>query len=161
MYKKVLSDIRFYIKAENIDLEKVWKSLGYEENKQLSEKEFYELIDVINPEMDYVEEKFFFDQMDQDKNGVVTLPEMINEFKKYEIPLVSAIKHLPYDGIPIEKEKKILASFDRLYQILTKKKITLHQVFEVYDKEKRGALLFDEFSKILTKLDPEFSDDEL
>ena len=83
MYKKVLADIRFYVKAENIDLGKVWRSLGYEENKQLSEKEFYQLIDVINPEMDYVEEKFFFDQMDQDKNGVVTLPEMINEFKKH------------------------------------------------------------------------------
>ena len=45
--------------------------------------------------------------------------------------------------------------------ILIKKKLSLYQVFDVYDKEKAGELSFDQFAKIITKLDKMFEEEEL
>lgn len=35
-YKKVMADLRFSIHSENIDLKKLWKNLGYNEDKELN-----------------------------------------------------------------------------------------------------------------------------
>ena len=35
-YKKVMGDLRFKINSENIDLKKLWGSLGYDEEKDLT-----------------------------------------------------------------------------------------------------------------------------
>ena len=51
--------------------------------------------------------------------------------------------------------------FERLYLILMKKKVTLNKVFDVYDKDKNGVLDFEEFSKIIQKLDPSVEKKEL
>ena len=68
----------------------------------------------------------------------------------------SAIMNIPFEGITPEMENKIFQCFNRLYIILIKKKISLYQVFEVYDKEKSGELSLDQFSKIIRKLDENF-----
>ena len=69
-----MSDIRFYVRSENIDLRRLWESLGYDENKELNENEFYELLGLITPHFETKEEKYFFDEMDENKDGAISLP---------------------------------------------------------------------------------------
>ena len=45
--------------------------------------------------------------------------------------------------------------------ILTKKGVTLYKVFQVYDNDKSGELDVKEFGKIMKRLDPSFTDDEV
>lgn len=60
-----------------------------------------------------------------------------------------------------ELEKKIHDCFKRLQIILSKKNLTLYNVYKTYDGDKSGFLSFNEFSKIIKRLDNSFSEDEL
>lgn len=57
-----------------------------------------------------------------------------------------------------EKAKKC---FERLYRVLSYKKISLRRTFEAYDKERMGNLSFDCFKNMLGRLDPSFSEDDI
>ena len=57
-----------------------------------------------------------------------------------------------------EKAKK---SFERLYRVLSYKKISLKRTFEAYDKEGQGNLSFDCFKNMIGRLDPTFTKDDV
>lgn len=46
-----MTDIRFQINANNIDLMKLWGHFGYTEDKELSEAEFKEFLKCVLPKM--------------------------------------------------------------------------------------------------------------
>lgn len=48
-----------------------------------------------------------------------------------------------------------------MYKILTSKKLTLFKVYSAYDSDRSGKLNFEEFEKILKRLDSTFSSDEI
>lgn len=54
-----------------------------------------------------------------------------------------------------DKAKK---SFERLYRVLSYKKISLKRTFEAYDKEGHGNLTFESFKNMIGRLDPTFSE---
>ena len=49
----------------------------------------------------------------------------------------------------------------KLYNILTIKKISLYRTFVAYDADKSGKLAFEEFEKILKRLDSSFMREEV
>lgn len=57
-----------------------------------------------------------------------------------------------------DKAKK---SFERLYRVLSYKKISLRRTFEAYDKEGHGNLSFDCFRNMIGRLDPTFTEDDV
>ena len=57
-----------------------------------------------------------------------------------------------------DKAKK---SFERLYRVLSYKKISLKRTFEAYDKEGHGNLTFDCFKNMISRLDPTFTEDDV
>ena len=105
-----------------------------------------------------VEEEYFFNEMDANKDGKISLKEMEAMFTEHMIPLTSKFE----DKIPMllnkivsieedseilesrksnvssEIEQKIRKSFKKLDYALNKKKLTLFQVFSAYDKDKNG-----------------------
>lgn len=51
--------------------------------------------------------------------------------------------------------------FNKLYQIISNKGLTLYKTFNAYDMDKSGELEIDEFQKIIKNLDPSFTLDEI
>ena len=124
------------------------------------------------------EEQYFYEKMDQNGDGQISLREVEYEFEKHNIPLVSVFgENMPFfltrvvsidednENMPkdlnFELEKKIHSCFNRLQIILSKKNLTLYNVYKTYDGDKNGSLSFIEFSKIIKRLDNSFSEDDL
>ena len=60
-----------------------------------------------------------------------------------------------------EALKKAREAFRKMDYILTKKKVTLYKVFNIFDKDKSGSLDLEEFGKIMKKLDPEINEEDI
>ena len=82
-----MGDLRFRVNAENIDLKKLWKNLGYKESKGLNYKEFQKFLNSIIPNMKKVEQSYFFEKMDKNRDGTLTLNELKAELRKFHISL--------------------------------------------------------------------------
>ena len=122
-----------------------------------------------------IEEQYFFEKMDANGDGNISLKEVSDEFDKHSIPLASVFGNkLPFmvkkfvsinvepeelglENISQGLEKKIQNCFLRLRVILEKKGLTLYKIYDTYDGDKSGGLDFIEFSKIIKRLDPSFS----
>ena len=72
-FKKIMTDIRFQINSNNIDLMKLWKSFGYSEEKQLNQQQFKEFLKCVLPKMAPAEEEYFYSKMDINKDGLISL----------------------------------------------------------------------------------------
>ena len=72
-YKKVMGDLRFKINSQNIDIKKLWASLGFQEDKELNFKEFQTFLKAINPNMNKAEQSYFFEKMDANGDGCLSL----------------------------------------------------------------------------------------
>lgn len=57
-----------------------------------------------------------------------------------------------------EKAKKL---FERLYRLLSYKKISLKRTFEAYDKERQGNLSFECFKIMISRLDPSLNEEDI
>lgn len=55
-----MGDLRFRINSENIDVEKLWESLGFESKKKLNFEEFHGFLMAIDPDMNEAEAVYFF-----------------------------------------------------------------------------------------------------
>lgn len=66
-----------------------------------------------------------------------------------------------HSHIDIELENKIRSCFKRLENQLIKKQVTLFKVFVAYDTDKSGSFTFEEFAKVLRKIDDSFTNEEL
>lgn len=92
-----MGDLRFRINSQNIHLKNLWENLGYDENKELNRKQFGEFLRIIHPEIAPSEEQFFFQKMDINGDGQISLKEVSQEFEKYNIPLASMFgEKLPF-----------------------------------------------------------------
>ena len=68
-----MSDLRFKINEQNIDLKKLFSTLGFAANHDLSFKEFSKLLKSINPKITSDELVYFFEKMDKNGDGSVSL----------------------------------------------------------------------------------------
>lgn len=61
----VMTDLRFKINSQNIDLNKLLMGLGFSQNHDMNYKEFYEFLRHINPKITKDEVAFFFEKLDR------------------------------------------------------------------------------------------------
>lgn len=59
-----MSDLRFKINCQNIDLQKLWQNLGFEEEKGIDFKGFVSFLELVNPDMIKCEQAYFFERLD-------------------------------------------------------------------------------------------------
>lgn len=179
-YKKVMVDIRFHVNSQNINLKKLWSNLGYHEHKELDGQEFGVFLTSIVPSIDRHEVSYFFRKMDANKDGSVSLKEIESQFLKFNIPLTSKFEErIPFllkklvsfeedtgevshdQGIDVELEKKVGNCFKKLELTLSRKNLSLYKVFAAYDGDKSGQLDLGEFSRVMKRLDPSFTEGEV
>lgn len=68
-----MADLRFKINEQNIDLKKLFTTLGFQGNHDLSSKEFAKLLKSINPNIKSDQLVYFFEKMDKNGDGTVSL----------------------------------------------------------------------------------------
>lgn len=154
-YKSLMRDLRLKIKLDNIDLERLFKKLGYSNTTELTLPEFSRFLATVSNNFTPEEAKYIFERLDTDKSNTVSLKEIETEMKRYNIPMQSAVKELPEyqrknskDGQPKTTDEKIRAelqakiqkSFFALSDMLERDRITLPSYFAQFDKSNGGAL---------------------
>ena len=69
-----MSDLRFQINSNNLDLCKILNSLGYSsDTAELSQQQFHQFLKLVNPIITKDEAKYIFDKTDEDKNGTISI----------------------------------------------------------------------------------------
>jgi len=74
--KRIMSDLRFKIHEQNIDLKKLFSLMGFSTNQDLNYKDFSKLLKNINPSIQSEELVYFFERMDKNSDGTVSLIEL-------------------------------------------------------------------------------------
>ena len=110
------------------------------------------------------EATYFFQKMDINGDGSISLKELSAELEKYQICLTSKhrkvvplkiLKTNSVDTMSLDEdsmdmcsqdkwdeefEKKVRHCFNKLYQIISNKGLTLYKTFNAYDMDKSGEL---------------------
>lgn len=81
----VMTDLRIRINSNNINLTKLLDNLGFKHQSELSYQEFSQFIKHIHPDINKDEMKFFFEEMDDDGNGSISIYELEKEMAKHFI----------------------------------------------------------------------------
>lgn len=71
--KVVMNGLRFKINSENIDVCKLFSILGFKPDSELKFKEFHKFLDYISPKITEEEVRFFFDKVDEDDSGSISI----------------------------------------------------------------------------------------
>lgn len=178
--------MRISINSNNINLKKLIESLGFKNKTELSFEQFSQFIRHVHRDINKEEIKFFFESMDDDDSGSISIAELQKQMGKHFItfnktesfeeeghsPSPMNIKKLNSHNENIEHfeeeaklsselEKKAKKCFLKLFKIITTKNLTLFKTFSAYDTDKSGELNLEQFKKILKKLDPSLDDAEL
>lgn len=70
----IMSDLRFQINSQNLDLCKILAGLGYVNGKcQLDKDKFYKFLRIINPDIAKDASDYIFLKTDFDKNGTISI----------------------------------------------------------------------------------------
>jgi Ca2+-binding EF-hand superfamily protein len=88
--KMVMSELRFQINSKNIDLNKLLDSMGLKPNHELNFNEFSEFLKIIHPGIVKDEINFFFEKMDYNGDGRISLQELSTEMEKHHISFSKA-----------------------------------------------------------------------
>ena len=69
--------LRFTINSDNIDVRRLLSKLGLENEKdELNFKEFNRFLEFIYPDLTEEEVRFFFDKVDEDSSGTISVEEI-------------------------------------------------------------------------------------
>ncbi len=68
-----MSDIRFRINVENLELRKLMSEMGLDEGTELSFKKFEEFVKIVNPSITTEEVVYFFEKLDVNDDGKVSI----------------------------------------------------------------------------------------
>lgn len=92
-----MADIRYEINTSNKDIQKLWNKFGFGPDKSLDREEFSDFMNFVAPKLVISEENYFFNKMDVDKDGLVSLKEIKQRFIENKIPLSSDFsEQMPY-----------------------------------------------------------------
>jgi Ca2+-binding EF-hand superfamily protein len=167
--KVVMNGLRFKINSENIDIGKLFSLLGFNPGSELSFHEFHKFLDYISPKITEEEVRFFFDKVDADESGSISIEEIEGEMAKHNITVDRGSKLKKANTMQEDEEpqlseqlaEKAKRCFERLFRVLNYKKISLKKTFHAYDKEGQGNLTFDCFKNMISRLDSSFTEDDI
>lgn len=92
--KYLMSELRYNIKSQNIDLEKLFNRMGYNRQTELNFKHFNEFLKTIDANLTQQEQVFIFTKLDVDDSNSISLKELETEMIKHNIPMRSKYKGL-------------------------------------------------------------------
>lgn len=68
-----MNGLRFKINSENIDVCKLFKILGFKPESELTFVQFHKFLDYISPKITEEEVRYFFDKVDDDESGSISI----------------------------------------------------------------------------------------
>lgn len=72
-----MSELRFHITAQNLDILKILTALGHSKNtKPLNEEDFIEFLQIINSKITPQQSNYIFKQTDLNGDGYVSIDEI-------------------------------------------------------------------------------------
>lgn len=80
-----MGELRFEINSKNIDLDRLLDGLGFKHNQELNFEEFSEFLRHIHPKITKNEVKFFFEKMDANADGSISMQELELEMERHRI----------------------------------------------------------------------------
>lgn len=72
----VMSDLRFHINANNLDLCIILAGLGYKGEEKLDKNKFHEFLKIVSPNIKRNESEYIFGQVDTEKKGFITIKQI-------------------------------------------------------------------------------------
>ena len=150
--------------------------MNFNKTSELSLQDFQKFLETVSNNFTADEAKYIFERLDADKSNTITMIELENEMKKYNIPMQSAVKELPsynrkhskegdqkkYDEkAKLDLQAKINKNFLALADMLERDQITLPSYFAQFDKSKDGVLKKEEFFVLLKAMGFHFEEKEM
>lgn len=84
--KTIMGRLRFKITSDNIDVRKLLKILGLEnEKEELNFKEFRTFLEYIYPSLPEEEVRYLFDKLDEDSSGSISVQEIEGAMNRHNI----------------------------------------------------------------------------
>lgn len=81
-----MNRLRFKINSENLDMPQLFTLLGFQSKAELAFEQFQRLLDYISPKITPEEVRYFFDRIDYDSSGSVSLAEIEKEINRHIKP---------------------------------------------------------------------------
>lgn len=89
--------LRFKINSENLEMPQLFTLLGFTPKAELNFEQFRRLLDYISPKITLEEVRYFFDRIDMDNSGTVSLHEIEEEINR----------HIKLNKLPDELEDEL------------------------------------------------------
>ncbi|KRX01735.1 Protein kinase-like domain [Pseudocohnilembus persalinus] len=144
--EQIITDLREIIKANNIEIQKVFDHHDKDKGGSLDRKEFAYLLRKIAPKLRDFEVEDCLKKFDKDGDGEIS-------FQEFEAQLSFGVKaggkHNRYNPVE-EKSRKIISE---LKNIIKKYNLQLIQIFNNFDRSKDGMLDKSEFTKFIHVID--------
>lgn len=83
----IMSDIRFRINMQNMDLRKLISQMGFDDRTELIFRNFDQFIRVVNPSITSEEVVYFFEKLDVNDDGRVSIKQLQMEMLRNHIPI--------------------------------------------------------------------------
>jgi Ca2+-binding EF-hand superfamily protein len=71
-----MRDLRMKIKVDNIDLERLFKRLGFNNQTEMKINDFEKFLAMVSPNLSVEEVRYIFEKLDTDKNNTITYQEL-------------------------------------------------------------------------------------
>lgn len=81
--KVIMNRLRFKINSENLDMSQLFTQLGFQSKTELNFEQFRKVLDYISPKITLEEVRYFFDKIDHDSSGTVSVLEIEKEISKH------------------------------------------------------------------------------
>lgn len=81
----VMTELRFQINSKNLDLNRLLEGLGFKGYQELDFQQFSLFLKHIHPNITKDEVQFFFERMDNNDDGSISLQELSSEMEKHFI----------------------------------------------------------------------------
>ena len=91
-----MSDLRFQIHSQNLDLCRIMAGLGYKDgSSSLNKHQFFQFLKIIYPHIKKAESDYIFAKVDVHNNDAVTIKDIENLMTNHGIGLTSVWRSIP------------------------------------------------------------------
>ena len=87
--KSIMNELRYTIRSQNIDLERLFSSRGYSKNSELTLEDFKKFLNIVGLSIETQEARYAFEKIDTDDSSTISLAELEATLMMHQIPLRS------------------------------------------------------------------------
>ena len=150
----LIQKLQGVIVKNKVNIEKLFTTLDQNKSKSIYLSEFKSLIKCLDKNVTEDEIEHIFNIFDDDGNKELSF----DEFRKQLIETDYSNYTLYKDPFLEERAERILAN---LRELIRKGNYKVESLFEIFDKQKKNALNFEEFESMLVYVDKEITSKEI